>query len=191
MPDIDVDFFDRARILSLIEHTTASRKDGPSLKPHNTGIYVTDIPRDHNNLSTIDYQDAESRGYFKIDFLNAGVYKDIEDEEHLMRLLEIEPLWDLLEQDDFVDLLYHINGYSWLLRKLKPNSIEKLAAILALIRPAKKHLIDKTWSEILDQVWIKPVNDEYYFKKSHAIAYASAIVVQMNLICEKISIGYS
>ena len=32
-------------------------------------------------------------------------------------------------------------------------------------------------------------NDEYYFKKAHAVAYAHVIVVQMNLICEKISYG--
>ena len=32
---------------------------------------------------------------------------------------------------------------------------------------------------------------EYSFKKSHSIGYAHAIVVQMNLVCEKISYGYS
>jgi hypothetical protein len=31
---------------------------------------------------------------------------------------------------------------------------------------------------------------EYYWKKSHAIAYSLAVVVQMNLICEEISYGY-
>jgi hypothetical protein len=41
------------------------------------------------------------------------------------------------------------------------------------------------------EIWEKPENDEYFFKKSHAVAYATAIVVQMNLICEQISIGYS
>jgi hypothetical protein len=42
-----------------------------------------------------------------------------------------------------------------------------------------------------NEVWLKPVGDEYFFKKSHAVAYAHAIVVQMNLICEQISYGYS
>jgi len=40
-------------------------------------------------------------------------------------------------------------------------------------------------------VWVKPVGDEYYFKKAHAVAYAMAIVVQMNLICESISYEFS
>jgi DNA polymerase III alpha subunit len=74
---------------------------------------------------------------------------------------------------------------------MKPDSIEKLAAVLAVIRPAKRSLIGKEWSAVLADVWTKPTNNEYYFKKSHAIAYAHAIVVQMNLICEQISVGYS
>ena len=37
----------------------------------------------------------------------------------------------------------------------------------------------------------KPEDGEYYFKKAHAVAYAMAVVVQMNLICEGISYGYS
>jgi hypothetical protein len=60
-------------------------------------------------------------------------------------------------------------------------------AVLAMIRPAKRSLIGKDWNSVMNEVWTKPVNDEYYFKKSHAIAYATAIVVQMNLICEQIS----
>jgi hypothetical protein len=72
-----------------------------------------------------------------------------------------------------------------------PNSLEQLAAVLAMIRPAKKHLIGKSWTEIMSQVWTKPDNDEYYFKKAHAIAYAMAVIVQMNLICESVSYDYS
>jgi DNA polymerase III alpha subunit len=74
---------------------------------------------------------------------------------------------------------------------MKPRTIDELAMFLGLIRPAKRHLIGKTWTEIGMEIWTKPVNGEYYFKKSHAVAYAMAIVVQMNLICEQISYGYS
>jgi hypothetical protein len=62
-----------------------------------------------------------------------------------------------------------------------------LAAVLAMIRPAKRYLIGKDWTTIMTEVWTKPENDEYYFKKAHAIAYAAAIVVQMNLICENLT----
>jgi len=88
-------------------------------------------------------------------------------------------------------LLFHVNGHGDILKKMKPKSIEQLSAILAIIRPAKRYLIGKDWDSVLSEVWKKPDNEEYYFKKSHATAYAVAIVVQMNLICEKISYGFS
>jgi hypothetical protein len=43
----------------------------------------------------------------------------------------------------------------------------------------------------MNEVWTKPTGEEYYFKKAHAMAYAVAIVVQMNLICEGLSYGFS
>jgi DNA polymerase III alpha subunit len=104
--------------------------------------------------------------------------------------MNTEPLWDLLLQDDFTDLLFHVNGHGSLLRQMKPSSIEELAMCLALIRPAKRHLIGKTWTEISGEIWTKPESGDYYFKKAHAVAYAAAIVVQMNLICEQISYEY-
>ena len=66
--------------------------------------------------------------------------------------------------------------------KLKPKNIKQLAAVLAIIRPAKRGLMYKNWIDILKEVWIKPKDNSYFFKKSHAVAYAHAIVVQMNLI---------
>ena len=192
MPDIDIDFADRSKALELFKHTVASRVERGEVKAHNTGIYVTSIPTDlRNNLATIDYKTAEERGYFKIDFLNVGLYNGVRDETHLQKLMETEPLWDLLLQDDFVNLLFHINGHGDIIRKTPPTSVEQLAAVLAMIRPAKRYLIGKDWLTIMTEVWTKPENDEYFFKKSHATAYAVAVVVQMNLICEQISYGYS
>ena len=78
MPDIDIDFADRDIILSKIKHRAAKLDTG---KKHNTGVYVTEIP--HNpvdNISTIEYDTAEDRGYFKLDFLNVTIYKDIQNE---------------------------------------------------------------------------------------------------------------
>lgn len=193
MPDIDIDFADRTKALDLIKHIPAGIKDSNrTFKKHNTGVYCHSIP--YNPLTgtaSIDYKEAEERGYFKIDFLNVSIYKDIKDEEQLKRLLDTEPLWDLLEQDDFANLLFHVNGHGAILRLMKPKSIEQLAAVLAMIRPAKRYLIGKSWDEVMKEVWVKPQNDEYYFKKAHAIAYAAAVVVQMNQICESISYGYS
>ena len=182
MPDIDIDFADRDDILSKIHHRVASIS---SEKKHNTGVYVTEIP--HNpvdNLSTINYKTAEDRGYFKLDFLNVSIYKDVKDEQHLQKLMEREPLWELLQHEEFVDQLFHLNGHTSILKQTCPTSVEQLAAVLAMIRPAKRHLIGKTWTEIMKEVWTKPANGEYYFKKAHAISYAMVVVVHMNLICE-------
>jgi len=189
MPDIDIDFADRTQILDVIKHVPATI-DG--VKKHNTGIYVQEIPVNPlTGQSSIEYKTAEARGYFKIDFLNVSIYKDIKNEEHLNTLLSTEPLWDLLEQEEFTNLLFHVNGHGHILKTLKPKTIEELAACLAIIRPAKKHLLDKSWNDIFAEVWTKPTTDDYYFKKAHAVAYAMAIVVQMNLICERISYEYS
>jgi hypothetical protein len=192
MPDIDIDFLDREQSLSLFKHTSASRLDNNKLVKHNTGVYLQEVPVDAaTGLCSVPYDQAESQGYFKIDFLNVGLYKGIRNEEHLIQLMNQEPLWDLLLQDEFLNLLFHINGHGDMIRKTLPTSVEQLAAVLAMIRPAKRYLIGKDWTTIMNEVWTKPETGDYFFKKSHATAYAVAIVVQMNLICEQISYGYS
>jgi len=118
--------------------------------------------------------------------LNVSIYKDIKDEKHLNKLINTEPLWELLEAKEFVDQIFHINGHVEILQKLKPTNIEQLAAVLAIIRPAKRHLIKQNWDEIDEQVWKKPTDGSYFFKKSHATSYAMAVVVHMNLICEQL-----
>jgi DNA polymerase III alpha subunit len=192
MPDIDIDFADRKKALDVIQHIPAAIKENHTFKKHNTGVYCHSIPYNPlTDTASIDYKIAEDRGYFKIDFLNVGIYKDVRDEEHLKTLMGTEPLWDLLEQDDFSSLLFHVNGHGSILRQMKPKSILELAAVLAMIRPAKRYLIGKDWNTVNAEVWVKPTSDEYFFKKAHAVAYAAAVVVQMNLICEQISYGYS
>ena len=185
MPDIDIDFFDRNLVLDKMQHHVAMRVQKEEEVKHNTGVYFTDIP--HNpftNLSTIEYKEAEERGYFKLDFLNVSMYEGIENEEHLVSLLNKEPNWSLLEYEEIVDQLFHINGHFNTVNKLKPQSIEQLAAVLAIIRPGKKHLADSDWATIFSEVWTK-TDEGYFFKKSHAIAYAHAIVVQLNALCER------
>lgn len=192
MPDIDIDFLDRTKALDIIKNVPAAIQENGSFKKHNTGAYCHSIPYNPvTGLASIDYKEAEDRGYFKIDFLNVSAYQGVKDEDHLTKLLNQEPLWDLLVQDDFVNLLFHVNGHGSILREMKPTSILQLAAVLAMIRPAKRHLIGKDWEEVMADVWVKPTSDEYFFKKAHAVAYAHVIVVQMNLICEQLSYGYS
>jgi hypothetical protein len=183
--DVDIDMANREDFLRLVNHTPASIKnnDGTYSK-HNTGVYFQTMPTfPLEGYSSIDYDTAEEEGWFKVDILNNGIYKDVKDEAHLTQLMSIEPLWDLLEHEEFVSQLFHVSNYAKILAHYKPTSIEQLAMILAIIRPGKKQLVGKTWDEIAETVWDKPA-EGYYFKHSHAVAYAVAIVVQMNLISE-------
>jgi len=190
MPDIDIDFFDRSKALDILDHHIAMREHKGNIVKHNTGVYFQGIPNNpFTNIATIDYKTAEDRGYFKIDFLNVSMYEGVRNEEHLMTLLETEPLWNLLEHEEVVTQLFHVNEHHNILKKLKPSNIEQLAAVLAIIRPAKRYLLDKDWKTIMEEVWVRPEEDLYFFKRSHAIAYASAIVVQLNLICENLTLS--
>ena len=186
--DVDIDMANRDAFLNVVNHSPASIcKDGEFTK-HNTGVYFQNIPMfPIEGYSSIDHKEAEQDGWFKVDFLNNTVYQKVRDESHLNKLLDTEPLWDLLEHEEVVGQLYHINNYANVLKTYKPTSIEQLAMILAIIRPAKRHLMGKPFAEIEKTVWDKPSDGEYYFKKAHAIAFATAIVVQLNLICEGIS----
>ena len=185
MPDIDIDFGNRDIILSQLKHRVAKLPTG---KKHNTGIYATEIP--HNpidNLATVEHKAADERGYFKLDFLNVSIYKDVRNEAHLTELMGKEPLWQLLEHEDFSEKVFHLNGHSALLKQLKPTSVPQLAATLAIIRPAKRHLANESWETIMKEVWTKPGDNQYFFKKSHAHSYAMACVVHINLLCEQLS----
>ena len=183
MPDVDIDFYDRDQALKLFKHTPASIIKEDTIEKHKTGVYFHKIPTDPvSGYSSLDYKQAEDRGYFKIDCLNVNIYKAVSSEEELVRLMIEEPDWTMLKDKTIVDQLFHLNGHYDIVSKLEPQNIEQLAAVLAIIRPAKRNLMYKYWKDILKEVWIKPKDGSYFFKKSHAVAYAQAIVVQMNLI---------
>lgn len=180
--DIDIDFADRNNVLAKIEYRAASLKTG---KPHNTGVYVTEIP--HNpidNLATIDYKAAGTRGYYKLDFLNVHVYDNIKSPQHYEKLLADDIPWHRLHQLAFVKQIIHINKYAGTLAALDVNSINKLAMFLAMIRPGKKHLIGKPWSEVELSIWDK-TSDGYIFKKSHSFSYAMLVGLHMKIINEQ------
>lgn len=179
LPDIDIDTSDRTALLDGLKFISAKLKDG---RKHPSGIYVQNIPHDLEDMSTLTYEEAEQIGYFKLDILNNSTYQGLTPEQ-VDRYAEQEPDWSLFEVKEIVDELPHVNGYHELLGRLKPTSIEQLAQILAIIRPAKRHLINKGWDEISPTVWIRD-GDEYYFKRSHALAFALSIIVKLNALAD-------
>ncbi len=190
--DVDIDCFGRDNILSGLEAVFGRiDRDGGKVDRHPTGVYFQNIPRDPvTNISTVDYRTASEYGYFKIDFLNVNMYEGIRSEEHLVSLLNQEPQWELFQFSEITDQLFHLNGYSWLLQRYKPQSVEDLAMLLAIVRPAKAYLQKQSWDRIRDEVWVKvPGDDNFQFKRSHSLSYALAIVVNLNLLIEQLSVN--
>lgn len=183
--DIDIDFADRSKILELIQHTAARQIVDGQVRRHNSGVYVTDIPYDPiNQCASIDYQQADALGYFKIDFLNMSVYQLIKDNDHYQQMLSATPPWQRFntEQQFFEQLVHVANHWGTLQIMPEPvDSIPRLAMFLAIIRPAKRHLIGKSWAEVSADIW-EASADGYSFKKSHAVAYAHLVMLHMNLI---------
>ena len=181
--DIDIDFADREQVLNLLNVTPASIIRDGKLTRHNTGVYATDIPVDpFSGSASLDYQAAEERGYMKLDLLNVHVYKQVRNEEHLVKLMQ-EPDWTKLYDSEICAQLIHINNHYDTLLKMPESvdSIPRLAMFLAVIRPGKRHLIGKTWKEVAATVWDR-VEGEYSFKKAHAVAYAQLVVINLNLL---------
>jgi hypothetical protein len=181
--DIDIDIADRNKLLRLIKHTPAMMSEDNKKRKHNTGVYFHEVPEDpYTGLCTVDYKEAEDLGFFKLDILNVSIYNGIQTRSELDDLVSQEPMWELLEHRDIVKQLFHLHSHYEVVDAMRPTSVEQLAAVLAMIRPAKRHLIGKDWDTVFKTVWDKPSDGSYYFKKGHALAYALAIVVQMNII---------
>ena len=181
--DIDIDVPNRDAVLKLFPHVTANNGD----VKHNTGVYFHRVPVNPiTGRCSIDYDAAEDMGYFKIDVLNVSIYKGVRDEDHLIDLLEREPMWELLEEEDFCNMLFHMRGHHDICKQMRPTNLLQLAAVLAMIRPAKRHFVGKSWDYVNQHVWTK-VDEGYAFKKSHALGYAQAVRLHMNLITEEMS----
>ena len=184
--DIDIDFANRDDILKLIKHTPARQLQDGQVRRHNSGVYVTDIPYDPvNRCAAIDYETAEQRGYFKIDFLNMTVYQHIRDQAHYQQLLDTEPDWRRLWTDSaWAQQLVHVGNYTDLLKKMQPDSITRMAAFIAVIRPGKAHLQGRPWQEVFATVWDGDNSQGFTFKKSHSISYAMLVKLHMNLLSQ-------
>jgi hypothetical protein len=182
--DIDIDFADRDLVLKLIQYTSARQVVQGQVRKHNSGVYVTDIPQDPvNGCAALEYEEAEQRGYFKIDFLNMNVYKLVESPEHYEQMLTATPPWDRLWQDtEWARQLVHVGNYTDLLKNMRPCTIPQMAAFISIIRPGKAHLQNQPWTDVFASVWDGDDSQGYTFKKSHSLSYAVLVALHMNLL---------
>jgi hypothetical protein len=179
--DIDIDFADREIVLKLIQHIPARQSNG---RKHNSGVYVTNIPRDpFAGCASLDYEIAEQRGYFKLDFLNMSVYSLIKNPAHYESMLVAPPPWERLWTDrEWARQLVHVGNYTDLLAHMEPDSIPRMAAFISIIRPGKAYLQTRPWTEVFAEVWDGDESRGYTFKKSHAVSYAALVALHMNLL---------
>jgi len=184
--DVDLDFADRNDILEKIRHIPARKLLMGKPEKHLSGVYVQPIPVDPAvGAATLHFKEADKRGYFKLDFLNVSVYQSITNEAHYQKLLTTTPPWERLADPKFVEQIIHIANFSKQIADCMPDTVPRMAMFLAAVRPSKKHLLGTEWKEMAKTIWEKVDDDEYAFKKSHAIAYATLVTLHMNLIAEE------
>jgi hypothetical protein len=203
IPDVDIDVADRARVLALFPNAIPASQftsDRTKMVRHNTGVYFQQLPTDPLlDVASFPYEIAEELGYYKVDFISFGIYEAVRDEAHLVGMIEYaesdEFPWEWFQDDQFFDnadprlRLTHIGSYFDLCKMYPPSSVMDVAILIALIRPRKKYLIGEPWDIIEAVIWKKlPEEDEgvstgnYFFKKSHAVGYALAVLVHMQLL---------
>lgn len=185
LPDIDIDFKTSFNPTNFFPWVRATIVKDDMLQPHPCGYHPQNISKDIvTGLSAIPYKDAETLGYSKIDFLHLNIYNNFKSREEIETLLEKEPDWGLLLIPDEQKKLFQLANHGDILTELKPRSIEELADVLALIRPGKRQYVKLYKSQKLatQKVLYSKDTDGFSFKKSHSIAYAHVIVLQLHLI---------
>ena len=185
--DIDIDTPTAFKPLDVFPSwVKASNILNGELKPHPCGVYAQQIAKDPlTGLAAIPYAEAEAVGYLKLDFLHNHVYDYFQSKEEIDALLEIDPEWGLLLIPSVQEKLFQLSKHGEVLNKMKPQSIEDVADAIAIIRPGKREFLNLYLSnktECRKMLYGKDRSGKYSFKRSHAIAYAMVIVLQLHLI---------
>lgn len=184
--DIDIDVHPDLDPLKIFPNwVRASVVRDCDLTAHPCGVHAQAIPKDPiTGFSAIPYDAAEELGYLKVDFLHLHFYKNFTSRAEIDVLLTQEPNWTLLQLPSTWPKLFQLSKHGEMLASLKPKGLMELADCMALIRPGKKNFIGlykKAQAEARKILYAKDENG-YAFKKSHAIAYAYVVWLQLHLI---------
>ena len=182
--DIDIDLPSTFDPSEFFETVHASMVQNGNLISHPCGEYFQNMATDNvSGLAAIPYKAAEEEGYFKIDFLHLSVLDVFDSKEQIRTLVKKEPDWTLLENEEVVKKLFQIHKRFGVVSKIKPQSVQELADCVAIIRPGKKKLLDayvKDRDLVRQELYRRENKSD--FRKSHAVAYASTIDLQLHLI---------
>lgn len=187
--DIDIDLptdFDPTKYFNTA--VRASQANDGVLSKHTCGTYFQNIAVDkETGLAAIPYKEAEDLGYFKFDFLHASVIDDFQkcfkNKKEIRKLIEKEPDWSLLQDPTVVKQLWQVHKSFDVLSEMKPQSVQELADVIAIIRPGKRKLLK---AYLKDRELVREelfrITEKTDFKLPHALAYALTIVIQLHLI---------
>jgi len=188
MPDIDIDTQSEFNTQNTFKCSVAASmvKKGELVK-HSVGSYFQHIGVDPiTKFSAIPYKQADDVGYFKVDFLHLSLLDHFHSKQEIRTLLKKEPNWDLMLIPSVTTRLFHLANHYDVVQQVKPRSIQEIADILALIRPGKRHLlqvylVDRVKTRV--ELYTRPKETNVaWFKRSHSIAYAHNVVLQLHLI---------
>lgn len=187
--DIDIDFPSNFNLTDIIkEAIPASMVKKGELVKHPCGYYLQTIPVDsYTGLAAIPYDQAVEYDYFKIDFLHLSLLDNFKTKQEIRDLIKIEPNWKLLTDSSVVPKLFQLHKNYPILAKIKPRSVQEVADCIALIRPGKReylepYMIDK--EKVRPYLYRGEADNKSAFKRSHAIAYALTVVLQLHLISQ-------
>jgi|688.fasta_scaffold00062_31 hypothetical protein len=186
--DIDIDVVSSFDPKSLFDVAYASRIQNNELLKHPVGVYFQNIPTDPiTKLAAIPFNVASDFNYFKIDMLHLSALDIFEDKTQIKALIKKEPDWNILLVKENVSKLFQLGNSFDIVYKIKPRSIMEIADCIALIRPGKRILLNKYIADKINtraEIYKKANASDY--KKSHAVAYAHIVVLQMHLISAQI-----
>ena len=189
MPDIDLDFPTKFNPTTLFpEVVIASMMHNGRVSKHPCGVYFQNMPIDEvTSLAAIPYDKAPAYGFMKLDFLHLSILDNVDSKAELQILSKTEPDWSLLWNSEHTHKLFQLHRQFGVLDIVRPTSVVELADCIALIRPAKKHLIGEYCRDKYNtrpKLYRLTGDDKSSFKKSHAIAYAITVVIQLHLISQ-------
>lgn len=182
--DIDIDVqstFDPSTLFNVVK---ASRVQDGKLLKHPVGVYFQNIPADPvTGLSAIPHEHTDDYRYFKIDMLHLHILNLFDSKEQIKSLLRKAPDWDILKHESNVVKLFQLSKHFYLVNKMNPRSILDIADCIAIIRPGKRILLDKYIADRVNtrKLLYQKTSDSDY-KRSHAVAYAHIVILQMHLI---------
>ena len=114
------------------------------------------------------------------------MYTLIRDQSHYDTMLAQDTDWTKLQDKAFCEQIVHIGNYHDLILAMKPDTIQRMAAFISIIRPGKAHLQRKSWADVFATVWDGDDSVGFVFKKSHAVSYACLVALHINLLCEQV-----